>query len=443
MQKHYDIIAIGAGSGGLSAIQKANEYGKKCAIIEMHKVGGTCVNAGCVPKKIMWYAANTMSILKDAKKLGIQPKHCDFSWQNLKNLRDEYIQNINNWYEQNLKKSGIDYIQGFAKLIDKRNISVNGKKISANHIVIATGGKPFVPNIKGSEFGITSDDFFELEKMPKKIAIIGGGFIAVELAGMMRSLGSDVSIIIKSKNLLNSFDSMIVEQITKQYINQGIKIISAKTIQKIDEKGNIYFTKGTLSGFDKIIFATGRTPMTKNIGLEEVGVKVNSKGYIKTNSKQNTNIKGIYAIGDITGKTSLTPLAIAQGKNLAKRIFLKKDNSKINYNKVPIVIFSHPTIATIGLNEEQAKNKFKQIKLYQSNFMPMSDVLSEHQTETAIKLICVNKNNKVVGCHMVGKNCDEILQGFAVAIQMGLTKEQLDNSIAIHPTSAEELLSMS
>lgn len=442
MQKHYDIIAIGGGSGGLSAIKRANKYGKKCAIIEMQEIGGTCVNLGCVPKKVMWYAANTFATIKEAKGFGFKINNYSFSWDILKKARDEYIKNINNWYYQNLESTGINYIKGFAKLINKNTITVNKKEVTADNIVIATGSKPFIPNIDGSEFTITSDGFFDLEELPKNVAIIGGGFIAVELAGVMQNLGSSVSIIIRSEKLLNNFDSIIKEQIIKEYKKQKINIITNKNIKKIDNKGSIYFQDSTLTGFDTIIWATGRIPMSSNIGLEKLGVKTNNKGFIVTDNQQNTNIKGIYAVGDITGKATLTPVAIAQGEKLSDRLFKKLDPSPVDYNKIPSVVFSHPAIATIGFSEEKAKAKFNNIKVYNSNFIPMSDALIENKSQTSIKLICTGENEKIIGCHIIGKYADEIMQGFAVAIQIGVTKKQLDETIAIHPTSSEELVSM-
>ena len=442
MVTYYDMIAIGAGSGGLSAVERASEYGKKCAVIEMKTVGGTCVNVGCVPKKVMWYAANTAVTINNAPGFGFEIGSIDFSWQKLKQGRDNYIKGITTWYDGYLESLGIDYIKGFARLIDKNTVSVDGQKITADHIVLSPGSAPFVPNIEGGEFGITSDGFFELSDLPKKVAIVGGGFIAVELAGILNALGSDVTIIIRSNNLLNDFDAMVVDTLTKEYQKQGIAIITNTNISKLDHNGNIYCKGEVLIGFDEVIWAIGRSPLTNNIGLETIGVKTDSKGFIQTDKYQQTNIEGIYALGDATGRAALTPVAIAAGRRLSDRLFNDMNDRHLNYDNIPSVVFSHPPIGTVGLTEKQAREKFEYIKIYQSSFTPMADALLKHQTQTALKLICTGDDEKVIGCHIIGEGADEMLQGFAVAIKMGATKSQLDDTVAIHPTSAEELVTL-
>jgi glutathione reductase (NADPH) len=442
MKTHYDMIAIGAGSGGLSAVERASEYGKKCAIIEMKTIGGTCVNVGCVPKKVMWYAANTAATINNASGFGFEVGSVDFSWIKLKQGRDNYIRGITTWYDGHLKSLGIDYIKGFGQLIDNNTVSVNGQQITADHIVLSPGSTPFVPNIEGGEFGITSNCFFELTDLPKKVAIVGGGFIAVELAGMLNSLGSDVTLIIRSNNLLNGFDAMVVDTLTKEYQKQGIAIVPNTDISKLDSNGNIHCNNGILEVFDEVIWAMGRSPMTNDIGLETIGLTTDSKGFIQTDKYQQTNIKGIYAIGDATGRAALTPVAIAAGRRLSDRLFNGMSDRHLNYDNIPSVVFSHPPIGTVGLSEKEAREKFKDIKIYQSSFTPMADALLEHQMQTALKLICTGDDEKVIGCHIIGEGADEMLQGFAVAIKMGATKSQLDDTVAIHPTSSEELVTL-
>jgi glutathione reductase (NADPH) len=442
MKTHYDMIAIGAGSGGLSAVERASEYGKKCAIIEMKTIGGTCVNVGCVPKKVMWYAANTAATINNASGFGFEVGSVDFSWIKLKQGRDNYIRGITTWYDGHLKSLGIDYIKGFGQLIDNNTVSVNGQQITADHIVLSPGSTPFVPNIEGGEFGITSNGFFELTDLPKKVAIVGGGFIAVELAGMLNSLGSDVTLIIRSNNLLNGFDAMVVDTLTKEYQKQGIAIVPNTDISKLDSNGNIHCNNGILEVFDEVIWAMGRSPMTNDIGLETIGLTTDSKGFIQTDKYQQTNIKGIYAIGDATGRAALTPVAIAAGRRLSDRLFNGMSDRHLNYDNIPSVVFSHPPIGTVGLSEKEAREKFKDIKIYQSSFTPMADALLEHQMQTALKLICAGDDEKVIGCHIIGEGADEMLQGFAVAIKMGATKSQLDDTVAIHPTSSEELVTL-
>ena len=436
------MIAIGAGSGGLSAVERASEYGKKCAIIEMKTIGGTCVNVGCVPKKVMWYAANTASTINNASGFGFEVGSVDFSWKKLKKGRDNYINGITTWYDGHLQSLGIDYIKGFGRLIDNNTVSVNDQQITADHIVLSPGSTPFVPNIEGGEFGITSDGFFELTDLPKKVAIVGGGFIAVELAGMLNALGSDVTLIIRSDNLLNGFDAMVVDTLTKEYQKQGITIVTNTSISKLDSNGNIHGNNGVLEGFNEIIWAMGRSPMTSDIGLETIGLTTDNKGFLQTDKYQQTNIKKIYALGDATGRAALTPVAIAAGRRLSDRLFNGMSDRHLNYDNIPSVVFSHPPIGTVGLSEKEAREKFKDIKIYQSNFTPMADALLEHQTQTALKLICTGDDEKVIGCHIIGEGADEMLQGFAVAIKMGATKSQLDDTVAIHPTSSEELVTL-
>ena len=442
MNKHYDMIAIGAGSGGLSAVERASEYGKKCAIIEMKTIGGTCVNVGCVPKKVMWYAANTAATISNASGFGFEVGSVDFSWKKLKQGRDNYIEGITTWYSGHLKSLDIDYIEGFGQLIDNNTVSVNDQQVTANHIVLSPGSAPFVPNVEGAEFGITSDGFFKLNDLPKKVAIVGGGFIAVELAGVLNALGSDVTIIIRSDNLLNGFDAMIIDVLTKEYQKQGISIVTNTNISKLDSEGGIHCNNETLKGFDEVIWAMGRSPMTNNMGLEAIGLTTDDKGFIQTDKYQQTNIKDIYALGDATGRAALTPVAIAAGRRLSDRLFNGMSDRHLNYDNIPSVVFSHPPIGTVGLSEKEAKEKFENIKIYQSSFTPMSDALLEHQTQTALKLICTGDDEKVIGCHIIGEGADEMLQGFAVAIKMGATKSQLDDTVAIHPTSAEELVTL-
>ncbi len=439
---HYDIIAIGAGSGGLSAVERASEYGKKCALIEEKTIGGTCVNVGCVPKKVMWFAANTATHIKNANGFGFDIDIKDFSWGRLINKRDNYINGINKWYEGHLEKLGIDYLQGFGKLIDKNTVSVDGKQYTAEHIVIATGGEPTVPNIDGAENCITSDGFFTLDILPKKVAIIGGGYIGVEIAGLLNSLGSRVEIFIRSEKLLNGFDPIIQDTLEKDYLANGIQINKNIKLNKFSKDLTIHTDKSDYSGFDKIILAVGRKPLTNNLGLENAEVKIDNKGFIPIDKFQTTNIANIFAVGDVTGQIALTPVAIAAGRRLSDRLFNNMDNRYLEYKNIPTVIFSHPPIGTIGLTEAEANNIFDKVKVYKSKFTPMSDALLENKTTTAIKLICEGEDEVIVGCHIIGHGADEMLQGFAVAMKIGANKSQFDDTIAIHPTSSEELVTL-
>jgi len=442
MRKHYDMIAIGAGSGGLSAVERASEYGKKCAVVEVNQVGGTCVNVGCVPKKVMWFAANAAQIIKNSNGFGFDISINDFSWTKLKDGRENYINGINEWYDGYLEKLGIDYFHGFGKLIDKNTISVNGENLTADTIVLSPGGEPSVPKIEGAKYGITSDGFFELNELPKRVAVVGGGYIGVELAGVLNSLGSEVSLFVRSQKLLNGFDELIQSSLEKDYREHGIKIEFGTSIDKISKDKTLHTNKGDFSGYEQIIWTVGRDPLTQHLGLENAGVKTDQRGFILTNKFQKTNIGNIYALGDATGRAPLTPVAIAAGRRLSDRLYNNMKNRRLSYENIPTVVFTHPPIGTIGMTEEEARKKFKNVKVYQSQFTPMADALSDHKTTTALKLVCVNNNEKVVGCHIMGHGADEMLQGFAVAIKMGATKKQFDDTVAIHPTSAEELVTM-
>jgi glutathione reductase (NADPH) len=442
MTKHYDMIAIGAGSGGLSAVECASEYGKKCCVIEVKTIGGTCVNVGCVPKKVMWFAANAATQINNAAGFGFDIELKNFSWEKLKAGRNKYIDGITTWYDGYLEKLNIDYIHGFGKLVDAHTVRVNGKDYTAEHIVLSPGGEPATPHIEGSEHGITSDGFFELEQLPKHVAIIGGGYIGVELAGVLNALGSKVEIFNRSEKLLRGFDPILQETLDKDYLNHGILIHHQTQIEKLSADKTVHTDKGDFSGFDTVIWAVGRNPMTQHLGLENANVECNQRGFIPTDKFQTTNISHIFALGDATGRAPLTPVAIAAGRRLSDRLYNNMPDRHLDYNNIATVVFSHPPIGTIGLTEAQARDKFDDVKIYSSEFTPMADALSSHKTTTALKLVCAGADEKIVGCHIMGHGADEMLQGFAVAIKMGATKQQFDDTIAIHPTSAEELVTL-
>jgi glutathione reductase (NADPH) len=441
MTKHYDMIAIGAGSGGLSAVERASEYGKKCLVIEQASIGGTCVNVGCVPKKVMWFAANAASTINSASGFGLDIEMKNFSWKTLKQGREKYINGITHWYDGYLEKLGIDYEHGFGTMVDKNTISVNGKKFTAEHIVLSPGGVPFVPKVEGAEFGITSNGFFELDELPKKTAVIGGGYIGVELAGVLNALGSKVEIFNRGATMLTGFDPILQNALDKDYSAHGIKIHYNSPVEKLS-KGAVHTSNGQYSDFDAIIWAVGRTPLTQDLNLKKVGVNQDEYGFIPTDKFQVTNVANIFALGDATGRAPLTPVAIAAGRRLSDRLYNNMPKRHLDYNNIATVVFTHPPIGTIGLTEAQAKEKFDTVKIYQSEFTPMADALLSHKTTTALKLVCVGVEEKVVGCHIMGHGADEMLQGFAVAIKMGACKKDFDDTVAIHPTSSEELVTM-
>ncbi|SCZ64290.1 glutathione-disulfide reductase [Thiohalomonas denitrificans] len=447
MPKHYDLIAIGAGSGGLSAAERAALYGKKAAVIEKARLGGTCVNVGCVPKKVMWSAAAISHALADARGYGFDVVVNDFDWTQLVESRDRFIQGINDWYTTYLADSNVDVIRGEARFVDAHTVEVNGEQYSADHIVVAPGGEPIVPPVPGAEHGITSDGFFALKEQPGRVAVVGGGYIGVEVAGLLRSLGSEVDLLVRSSGFLRGFDAVVREGLMEEMVNAGVNILSYTQVESMekgeDGKLNVHCTGGhELTGFDALIWAVGRRPLTGTLNLEAAGIELED-GCIPTDEFQNTRVPGVYAVGDATGRAQLTPVAIAAARRLCDRLFGGQSERRLDYENIPSVVFSHPPIGTVGLTETEAREIHGEaVKIYQTRFTPMYHALTEHKTQTAMKLVCVGAQEKVVGCHMIGHGVDEMLQGFAVAIRMGATKKDFDDTVAIHPTSSEELVTM-
>jgi len=448
MTKHYDLIAIGGGSGGLSVAERAARYGAKCAVVERGRLGGTCVNVGCVPKKVMWFGASIAHTLEDAAHYGFRIGEKHFDWSALKAARDAYVKGINDWYHTYLSDSDIDEIVGNARFIDARTIEVEGQQYSADYIVIAPGGAPMVPDTSGAELGITSDGFFELEELPRRVAVVGSGYIAVELAGMLNALGSDVTMLLRREHLLRTFDAMLRENLTEEMFGDGIDILARTQVKQVTRETDgslcIECENGQrLEGFDELIWAIGRYPLTQELDLQAAGVTSDEQGYIPTNKFQQTNIENVYAIGDVTGRAQLTPVAIAAGRRLADRLFGGMVDRHLSYENIATVVFSHPPIGTVGLTESMARDLHgESVKVYQTRFTAMYNALTERKQKTAMKLVTVGAREKVVGCHVIGPGADEMLQGFAVAIRMGASKKDLDDTVAIHPTSAEELVTM-
>ena len=446
-QQHYDLIAIGGGSGGLAVAEKAALFGKKVAVIEASRMGGTCVNNGCVPKKVMWYAANLAHAVDDANAFGIPALRGNTDWAKLVTAREQYISNINNYWNGYVDDSGIDRIHGYATFVDAHTIEVNGEHYHADHIVIATGGQPIVPPVPGAEHGITSDGFFALQEQPQRVAVIGGGYIGVELSGVLNALDSNVTIIALEDRLMERFDPMISAVLEQEMRQQGIQIQTGFQVTALSKSAEGLVVHSVndehLAAFDTVIWAVGRRPNTDKLGLDAAGVEVMSNGIIPVDGYENTNVPGIYAIGDVTDKVPLTPVAIAAGRKLAERLFNNKVESKVDYDNVPSVVFTHPPIGTVGITEDEARQRYDNaVTVYKSEFTPMRHALSADGITTAMKLVCVGEEEKVVGIHMIGDYVDEMLQGFAVAVKMGARKADFDSTIAIHPSSAEELVTM-
>lgn len=448
MTKKYDYIAIGGGSGGIASINRAASYGMKCALIEPKELGGTCVNVGCVPKKVMWHGAQLNEAMHlYAPDYGFSVDVTEFNFQKLVDSRESYIDRIHQSYQRGLDNNKVDLIKGYATFIDEKTIEVNGEQLTADHILIATGGKPTIPSIPGAEYGIDSNGFFALRSLPKKVAVIGAGYIAVELAGVLNGLGSETHLFVRKETPLRNFDSLVVEGLVEAMKQDGPTLHTnaiPKSVEKnADDTLTITFENGTKETVDTLIWAIGRTPVTETLKLENTSVEVNEKGYIKVDDYQNTTVKGIYAVGDITGRVELTPVAVAAGRRLSERLFNNKPDEHLDYHNIPTVVFSHPPIGTVGLTEPEAKEQFgDEVKIYQSSFTSMYTAVTSHRQLCRMKLVCVGKEEKVVGLHGIGYGVDEMIQGFAVAIKMGATKADFDNTVAIHPTGSEEFVTM-
>lgn len=449
MSKHYDYIAIGGGSGGIASANRAGMHGAKVALIEGNAIGGTCVNVGCVPKKVMWQGAQIMDDMKlYAEDYGISIKDRQLNFEKLVKNREGYISRLHTIYQKNLNNNKVELINGYAKFVDAHTIEVNGEQLTADHFLIATGGRPEWPKIPGAEYGIDSDGFFELTELPERVAIIGAGYIAVELAGVLHGLGSDTHLFVRKHAPLRNFDSIIVEGLVETMAREGatlhIHSVPKEVIKNEDGTLTIHFEDGSTHTTDTLIWAIGRQPNTKDLNLEVTDVELNAGGYIKVDKYQNTTAENIYAIGDVTGHIELTPVAIAAGRRLSERLFNNKPNAFLDYTNIPTVIFSHPPIGTIGMSEEEAKETYgeEDIKVYTSIFTSMHSSITANRQKTYMKLVCQGENEKIVGLHGLGKGLDEMVQGFAVAIKMGATKADFDNTVAIHPTGSEEFVTM-
>ncbi|KAF5593587.1 glutathione reductase [Fusarium pseudoanthophilum] len=463
--KETDYLVIGGGSGGLASARMASsKFGVKATIVENKRLGGTCVNVGCVPKKVTYNAAALAEAIHDAKAYGFSVEQtAPFDWSTFKTKRDAYIKRLNGIYERNLNNDKVDYLHGWARLVSKNQAEVtlddNSKVlVNAKKILVAVGGKPTIPpEIPGAEYGTNSDGFFDISTQPKKVAIVGAGYIAVEFAGMFNALGTETHLFIRHDTFLRNFDPMIQESVTKEYERLGVKLHKRSQASKVEKDSNGKLTitykddegnESVVSDVDNLIWAIGRTPETKGIGLEEAGVKLGEKGHILVDEYQNTAVDNIYALGDVTGEVELTPVAIAAGRRLAHRLFGGPEfaNLKLDYSNVPSVVFSHPEVGSIGLTEPQAIEKYGKdnIKVYKTSFTAMYYAMMEPEQKgpTSYKLIVAGPEEKVIGLHIMGLGSGEMLQGFGVAVKMGATKADFDSCVAIHPTSAEELVTL-
>ena len=412
----FDLIVIGGGSGGLAAAQRAAEYGARVALVESHRLGGTCVNVGCVPKKVMWNAADLAEGLRDAPDYGFALAAGAHDWALLKKKRDAYVLRLNGIYEANLAKRGISLIRGRANFVDGRTVAVAGSALSAPHIIIATGGRPLLPAIPGAELGITSDGFFELPRRPERVAIVGSGYIAAELTGIFTALGSKVTLVLRGETMLKHFDCMIGESMQKILRDEGVSIVTQAWPSSLgrDTRGQLALTLRDgrrLEPFDCLLWAIGRAPAVEELELERAAVKLDAYGFIVTDKYQATSAAGIYAIGDVTGRAQLTPVAIAAGRRLSDRLFAGNGDRHLDYHNIPTVIFGHPPIGTVGLSEEAARDDYgdEDVTVFKSSFIPMYHALTTAKPRCDMKLVTVGPKMRIVGVHVVGPGADEMM----------------------------------
>jgi glutathione reductase (NADPH) len=444
----FDYLVIGAGSGGIASARRAAKYGKRVAVIESKLIGGTCVNVGCVPKKVMWNYGNLVDELRVASDYGFKLGELRHSWGELKAKRDAYIRRLNEVYAANLARDSITYIQGKARFINASTVSVEGAgEFSAQHILVATGSTPILPPMPGIEHTITSDGFFELEDLPARVLIVGNGYIAGELGGILSALGSRVTMTLRGCEFLRAFDQDLTVQLKSIMEGNGVEFICSaevESINKTDTELVATFNTGCVQSFDVIIYAIGRRPNVDGLDLQNAGVERDERGNVQVNEFEDTTAVNVHAIGDVTGRLSLTPVAVAAGRRLADRLFGGMEGSKLDYSLVPTVMFSHPPMGCVGLTEEAAREKYGgEVKVFKTTFTSMYYAFSEHKLPTIFKLVTVGPQLKIVGLHGLGRGVDEMIQGFAVAIKMGATKEDFENTVAIHPTSSEEIVLLS
>ncbi len=448
MEYDFDLFVIGAGSGGVRASRIAAGYGVKVGLAEKQYLGGTCVNVGCVPKKLMTFAASYAHHIEDAKGFGWTIGQSQHDWKALIDAKDAEIERLNGIYKNMLANAGVDLIWGEAKVIDPHTVEVKGKKYSAERILVATGGKPNTPNVEGAaEHAITSDDVFYLEQLPERIIVVGAGYIGVEFAGIFNRLGSKVTLVHRRDELLNKgFDSDVNAFLLDEMRKQDIDFKLSTEITSIEKKDGLLhatMANGEILLADQILYATGRDPITKEIGLADIGVKLNAQGYVHVNDHDQTNVPSVFAIGDITDRAQLTPVAIGEGHALVDRLYGGKPDRHISYDNIPTAVFSNPPIGTVGLTEDAAREKYgDDIDIYRSKFGSMRFSLADRDEKTLMKLVVQRSTDKVVGLHMVGQDSAEIVQGFAVALISGATKTDFDTTIGVHPTAAEEFVTM-
>ncbi|RYJ63351.1 glutathione-disulfide reductase [Pseudomonas songnenensis] len=446
MAYDFDLFVIGAGSGGVRAARFAAGFGARVAVAESRYLGGTCVNVGCVPKKLLVYGAHYAEDIGQAQGYGWTIDGATFDWKTLIANKDREIQRLNGIYRSILVDSGVTLLQAHARLVDAHTVEVEGKQYTAEHILIATGGWPHVPAIPGREHAITSNEAFYLESLPRRVLVVGGGYIAVEFASIFHGCGAETKLLYRGELFLRGFDGSLRDHLKDEMIKKGVDLQFNADIVHIDKQadGSLLATleDGRTLEADCIFYATGRRPMLDNLGLEQAGVALDARGFIAVDDEYRTSVSSILAIGDVIGRIQLTPVALAEGMAVARRLFKPEQYRKVDYATIPTAVFSLPNMATVGLTEEEAREKGYQVTIFESRFRPMKLTMTDSLERSLMKLVVDAKTDRVLGCHMAGPEAGEIIQGLAVALKAGATKQVFDETMGIHPTAAEEFVTM-
>ncbi|MCQ4322650.1 glutathione-disulfide reductase [Stutzerimonas stutzeri] len=446
MAYDFDLFVIGAGSGGVRAARFAAGYGARVAVAESRYLGGTCVNVGCVPKKLLVYGAHYAEDIHEAEGYGWTIDGARFDWASLIANKDREIQRLNGIYKNLLTDSGVTLLQAHARLVDAHTVAVDGKRYSAEHILIATGGWPFVPEIPGREHAITSNEAFYLDALPRRVLVVGGGYIAVEFASIFHGCGADTKLLYRGELFLRGFDGALRDHLKDELIKKGLDLQFNADIARIDKQadGTLLATldDGRTLEADCIFYATGRRPMLDGLGLENVDVALDKRGFVAIDEQFRTSTPSILAIGDVIGRIQLTPVALAEGMAVARQLFKPEEYRPVDYHNIATAVFSLPNMATVGLTEEQAREQGHKVVLFESRFRPMKQTMTDSLERSLMKLVVDADTDKVLGCHMAGPEAGEIIQGLAVALKAGATKRIFDDTVGIHPTAAEEFVTM-
>ncbi|AXA53148.1 glutathione-disulfide reductase [Pseudomonas thivervalensis] len=446
MAYDFDLYVIGAGSGGVRAARFAAGFGAKVAVAESRYLGGTCVNVGCVPKKLLVYGAHYAEDFEQASSYGWTAGEASFDWATLIANKDKEINRLNGIYRNLLVNSGVVLHEGHARLTGPNEVEINGQRHTARHILIATGGWPVIPDIPGREHAISSNEAFFLKDLPKRVIVVGGGYIAVEFAGIFHGMGAQASLLYRGDLFLRGFDGAVRKHLAEELTRRGLDLQFNADIERIDKLDDaslkVTLKDGRTLLTDCVFYATGRRPMLDNLGLETTGVTLDKKGFVEVNEKYETTEPSILAIGDVIGRVQLTPVALAEGMAVARRLFKPEQYRLVDYRMIPTAVFSLPNIGTVGLTEEQAREEGHEVEIFESRFRPMKLSLTDCQERTLMKLVVDARTDKVLGCHMVGPDAGEIVQGLAIALKAGATKRDFDETIGVHPTAAEEFVTM-